>query len=90
MKFVVYRCNADPDYFLITDPDHKDSVDGSVCPSGGSLEEVGEYPEMGDKRVAFNENIAKNAIKNQGYYLIEAESFDPVAERPATRMPGGA
>lgn len=90
MTFLIYRCKADSDYFLITDPDHKDTVSGSLCPSGGELEEVGEFPEMGEKRVAFNEDIAKNAIEKQGYYRIEAESFDPVAERPGTRMPGGA
>jgi len=90
MKFLIYRCQSDRDYFLITDADHKDSVSGNLCPSGGNLEEVGEFPEMGENRVAFNEDIAKNAIKQQGYYLIESESFDPVAERPGTRMPGGA
>lgn len=90
MTFLVYRCKSDPDYFLITDPDHKDAVSGSVCPNGGELEEVGEFPEMGAERVAFNEDIARDAIDNQGYYLMESESFDPVSERPGTRMPGGA
>jgi hypothetical protein len=90
MTFLIYRCKADPDYFLITDPDHKDAVNGSLCPNGGELEEVGEFPEMGEDRVAFNEDIAKNAIEKQGYYRIESETFDPVSERPGTRMPGGA
>lgn len=91
MKFVVYRCKSDPDYFVVADSDHKDSVSGSkCCPNGGDLEEVGEFPEMGKDRVAFNEDIARDAIKNQGYYVFESESFDPVSERPGTRMPGGA
>jgi hypothetical protein len=90
MMFVIYRCKADPDYFVITDPEHKDAVTDSACPNAGGLEKVGDFKEMGENRVAFNEDIAKDAIKNQGFYLIESETFDPVAERPGMRMPGGA
>ena len=84
MKFLIYRCTAEPDYFVITDHDHKDRVSGTACPGGGDLEEVGEFPEMGEARVAFNEAIAKDAIKTQGYFRIEAKSFDPVAQAPGT------
>ena len=84
MTFLVYRCTADPDYFIITDPAHKEKVSGSDCPGGGGIEVVGEFPEMGDERVAFNEAIAKDAIENQGYYRIESKTFDPVAQAPGT------
>jgi hypothetical protein len=32
--------------------------------------------------VAFDEQLAKNSIRSQGFYRFEARSFDPVAERP--------
>ncbi len=79
MEFVVYRCVKDPDYFIITDAEHADSLSGSECPNGGDLEKLGAFAEMGGERVAFNEGIAKSAIRKQGYYRIEAKSFDPVA-----------
>ncbi len=82
MEFVVYRCVKDPDYFLITDAEHADSLTGNECPNGGELERVGEFAEMGDSRVAFNEQIAMSAIRKQGYYRIEAKSFDPVSQEP--------
>ena len=87
MDFVVLRCKSDPDYFIITDEEHQDSVPSAACPSGGELEKVGTYAEMGEERIAFNESIAKNTIREHGFYRIEAKTFDPVAERPGT-MPG--
>ena len=84
MKFVVYQCTKTPDYFLITDEEHKAQMKGKMCPEGGNLELIGEYPEMGELRVAFNESIAKNAIENQGFYEIESKTFDPVAQSPGT------
>jgi uncharacterized protein YcgL (UPF0745 family) len=87
MKFVVYRCSKAPDYFIVTDEEHRDRVPEAACPDGGKLEEVGRFPEMGDERAAFNETIAKNSIREQGFYRIEAKSFDPVAQRPDS-MPG--
>ncbi len=82
MKFVIYRCKATPDYFIVTDEAHRSQIRGELCPEGGALEEVGIFPEMGEARVAFNEAIAKDAIKVQGYYRFEARSFDPVAQAP--------
>ncbi len=84
MKFLVFRCKSDPDYFLITDQDHKAKVSGALCPDGGDLQLVGEFPELGEGRVAFNEKIAKDAIKTQGYYRVESKTFDPVATSPGT------
>lgn len=84
MKFVVYRCTKTPDYFLITDEAHRDQMRGGMCPEEGDLELIGEYPELGESRVAFNESIAQSAIKKQGFYQIESKTFDPVAQAPGT------
>jgi len=84
MKFTVYRCTNDPDYFVVTDDAHKIAVSGAACPSGGDLSEVGKFAEMGKDRVAFNEALAKDAIKMQGYYRFEAKTWDPVAQTPET------
>jgi len=87
VKFVVYRCNKDPDYFLVTDETHQGTLRGDDCPAGGDLEEIGTYTELGKERVAFNESLAKDAIKTQGYYRFEAKTWDPVAQAPGA-MPG--
>lgn len=84
MTFVVYQCEDAPDYFLVTDPEHVEKVTGEACPEGGGLKEIGTYTELGEDRVAFNEAIAKDAIKNQGYYRFEAKTWDPVAQSPGT------
>ena len=87
MTFIVYRCIKAPDYFLVTDEQHRDRINGDVCPDGGDLEEIGSYFELGKDRVAFNEALAKDAIKTQGYYRFEAKTWDPVAQAPGS-MPG--
>jgi hypothetical protein len=46
-----------------------------------------KFDEMGKDRAAFNEMIAKDAIKTQGYYRFEAKTWDPVAQTPGT-LPG--
>lgn len=84
MKFIVYRCTRTPDYFLITDEEHKGQIVGDMCPEGGNLELIGEYPELGESRVSFNESIAHSAIRKQGFYQIESKTFDPVAQAPGT------
>lgn len=86
MKFVVFQCSKDPDYFIVTDEAHKADMKGSLCPSGGSLKEVGEYSEMGAERAAFDETLAKNSIEKQGYYRFEAPSMAAVP--PSPEMPG--
>ena len=85
MKFVVYRCKDDPDYFVVTDKAHQDSVKGAICPSGGHIVKVGEFKEMGEIRAAFDETLAKNSIEHQGFYLFEAKGFAPVP--PSPEMP---
>ena len=87
MKFYVYQCKKDPDYFIVTDEDHRDSVKPELCPRGGGLEDVGEFPELGGQRVAFNETLAKNVIQNHGYYVFEAKSFRSEGQPPGP-MPG--
>ena len=85
MRFVVFQCTKDPDYFIVTDQAHEGDMKGALCPNGGDLEEVGDFPEMGKERVAFDETLAKNSIKAQGYYRFEAPSMAPVP--PSPEMP---
>lgn len=80
MIFYIYRCTKDPEVFIVTDEEHASLVTASLCPRTGELEKVGEYPEMGDRRVAFDETLAKNSIRSQGYFRFEARSFSPVAQ----------
>ena len=82
MRFVVFRCMRDPDFFIVTDEEHVGSLSGTICPRGGDLQELGVFDEMGDDRVAFDETLARNSIVHQGYYRFEARSFDPVAQPP--------
>ncbi len=82
MKFIVFQCSESPDYFLVTDKDHVDDVEEGLRPGDGDLKRVGEYPEMGERRVAFNESIATSAIRNQGYYRFEASSMAAVPQVP--------
>ena len=84
MDFVIFRCSKDPESFVVTDEAHAGSLSGDICPTpGGKLERIGEYAEMGEDRVAFNESIAKSAIRNRGYYLFGAKSFS-TSEWPTT------
>ncbi len=88
MEFHVFRCKKDQDYFVITDDDHAETLSNDACPTpDDELEKVGVYSEMGEDRVAFDENIAKEFIRRQGYYRFEASTFDPVAI-PTLSQPG--
>ena len=83
MDFHVFQCKIDRDYFVVTDAEHADSLSSDICPSpGDELEKIGVFHEMGQERVAFDEQFAKNSIKSQGYYRFKAKSFDPVAQWP--------
>jgi len=83
MEFVVFRCSKDPECFVVSDEAHAPSLSAAICPTpGGELERIGKYAEMGPDRVAFNEAIAKGAIRSRGYYLFGAKSFS-TAEWPA-------
>lgn len=85
MKFVVFQCSKDPDYFIVTDEAHRNEMKGGLCPNGGDLEEIGDFSEMGEERAAFDETLAKNSIKKQGYYRFEAPGMAAVP--PAPEMP---
>lgn len=85
MIFVVFQCSKDPDYFIVTDENHRGEVEGKLCPSGGDLNLVGNYSDMGKDRAAFDETLAKNSINKQGYYRFEAPSMAAVP--PSPEMP---
>ena len=85
MKFIVFQCSKSPDYFLVTDKDHVDDVEEGLRPGDGDLKQVGEYPEMGEQRAAFDESLAMSSIRKQGYYRFEAPSMAAVP--PSPEMP---
>ncbi|MEE8189218.1 MAG: hypothetical protein V3T80_08425 [Kiloniellales bacterium] len=83
MEFHVFQCKIDRDCFIVSDAAHVEKVSADLCTSpGDELEKIGVFHEMGEERVAFDEQLAKNSIRSQGFYRFEARSFDPVAERP--------
>jgi hypothetical protein len=84
MKFNVFQCVLDPDYFVVTDTKHAGDVTGDVCPRGGELKKIGEFDEMGDARLAFNEDLARASIVDHGWYIFEARSFRPEGQPPMT------
>jgi len=85
MKFHVYQCKLDADTFVVTDAKHAKTLTNDVCPSPqDELVKVGEFSEMGKKRVAFDEGLAKRSITHQGFYRFHSNTFDPVAEMPGT------
>ena len=75
MQFHVYQSPNEPDHYFVTDKD------AATTTLPGRLIDVGVFPEMGDKRVAFNEEIAKSAIRSQGFYEFTAMS-DLLMETP--------
>ena len=83
MEFHIFQCVSDKDYFIVTDAEHADDLSPKICPTpGDEIVKIGVFGEMGDKRVAFDEGLAKRSIEHQGFFRFEAKSFDPVAERP--------
>lgn len=75
MQFHVYQSADQPDHYFVTDQD------AETAKLPGGLIDVGMFPELGDKRVAFNEGIAKSAIRSQGFYEFTAMS-DMLMETP--------
>ncbi len=86
MRFHVFRSWHDPAVFIVTDDANLAWVKRRFNSRPGALSKVGTFPEMGERRIAFNERIAKAAIQRHGYYRLYARSFDPVA-RPTLAMP---
>ncbi len=89
MKFHVFQCKTDKDFFVVTDKAHLNALkDLNVSPTpGDELIKVGEFDEMGEERVAFDEAFAKRSIESQGFYRFHAISLDPAGELPFP-MPG--
>ncbi len=83
MDFHVFQCKKDRDHYVVTDKAHATDLTAEKCKiSDDALEKVGVFPEMGEKRAAFNEGKARKLIDMKGYYDFEAKEFDLVAERP--------
>ena len=85
MEFIVFRCLENPDHFIVTNNVNIEKATGEMCPSGGGIEYVGRYSEMGKERAAFDEVLAKESINRKGFYLFEAKKFAPVP--PSPEMP---
>ncbi len=83
MNFLLYRFRDDTDHFVVTDEVHLRSLPAELCRSSGGLEKVGEFPEVGKSRQAFDEALAKHDIAAQGYYQFDGHNFTLAAERPA-------
>jgi len=84
MEFHVFQCKTDKDFFIVTDEGHLDVLNNpEISPTpGDELEKVGVFGEMGKDRAAFDENLAKRSIENQGYYRFHSKSLDPLGEVP--------
>jgi len=81
MQFLVYQYQKDRDCFIVTDPEHEQETLRQAS-ARGPLEKVGKFAEMGSRRAAFDETLAKNSIREQGFYLFTAKSFAPAGEPP--------
>ena len=77
MQFHVFQSPKEPDHYFATD----EGAAAGKLPAG--LIDVGVFPELGDDRVAFNEKIAKSAIRGQGFYEFTATS-ELVMETPGS------
>ena len=87
MDFIVYRFKREQDDFVVTDQEHEGQLSAAKCGMpNDELEKVGVFAEMGEERVAFDEELAKRSIAHQGFYRFHAKTFEPVADRP-TSMP---
>jgi|GEM_PF-929172 len=83
MEFLVYRFKRQQDDFVVMDTKDEGNLTAEKCGMpDDELEKVGNFSEMGEKRVAFDEGLAKRSIARQGFYRFHAKSFEPVAEPP--------
>lgn len=83
MLFHVYQYERDCDIFVVTDAEHEKSVIDKLS-TNDRLKKIGDYEEIGERRAAFNETIAKSAILDHGYYKLRAKSFAPEGQAPLT------
>ncbi len=86
MNFLVYQDTKEPEYFIVTDDAHKDQAYKNLGVAQGDLKAIGSFEEMGERRVAFDEMMAKAAIKKKGYFKAHAEHLADVPMAP--EMPG--
>ena len=89
MEFIVFRCRSDPATFIVTDAAHVGGLPAGLCPDGGELEKVGAFAEIGKRRQAFDETLAKNSIAHQGFYRFTAKTFDWIEQPPSAYAPSG-
>jgi hypothetical protein len=83
MEFTIYRFKREQDDFVVTDAEHEGKLTAEKCGMpGDELEKVGNFAEMGEERVAFDEGLAKRSIEHQGFYRFHAKTFEPVAKPP--------
>jgi hypothetical protein len=54
----------------------------SVPPTATPWQGSGVFPEIGDERAAFDEDLAKRSIEENGFYRFHSKTFDPVAQPP--------
>ena len=78
MKFHIYQHTLDHGSFVVTDARDVKSLPDVLCSSPkDELEEVGVFDEMGERRLAFDEGLAKRSIEQQGFYSFHSTTFDP-------------
>ncbi len=82
MRFHVFRDRQEPDTFFVTDEGHDTELHQRLTLPADRLETIGVFDEMGEARAAFNEALAKDAIKKMGYYRFVSKTYDPVAQAP--------
>jgi len=84
MTWLVYRFEKERDRFVVTDGEHERAAIEKLSAGGTKLEKVGEFPELGAERAAFDERIARNSIRDHGFYRFTAKSFAPAGQSPMT------
>tara|TARA_B100000315_G_C14542569_1_gene571638 strand:- start:992 stop:1243 length:252 start_codon:yes stop_codon:yes gene_type:complete len=74
MKFHVFQSSNDPNHYVVTDEGHMEDGTTTKKYRLDKMIDLGSYAELGDRRVAFNEQIAKGAIRSRGAYEFDATS----------------
>ena len=82
MEFLVYRFKRQQDDFVVTDAGNEGKLTAEKCGMpGDELEKVGNFAEMGEERVAFDEGFAKRSIAHQGIYRCTRKASRPSRSR---------
>lgn len=72
MTFLIFRSREDPAHYLVTDEDHLWDRQVRLQTNPPEMVRLGRFAPMGARRAAFNEKIAKSAIRAHGYYEFDA------------------